>query len=118
MSTIVILVDDSTVPFKVLINLQRITGRSLSELRLSITEGVPIFERELFDKNFEENAASIRAIVHCFDDHKIPIRTYELPENESMQSCLNVDSCEISKELLNNILAEADEELGRQLDEE
>ncbi len=117
MSKIVIFVDGTAAPANALMALQRATGRGLGELRTAIGRGDPIFEREIFDGDYEEHASVVRAVVRSLEDAAIPSRIYELPEGETMESCSFVDNCQISIEVLNNILDQADAELDRQLGE-
>ena len=111
MSKIVIVVDLTAAPANALVALQRATGRGLGELRTAIGRGDPIFERQIFDGDYEEHASVVRSL----EDAAIPIRIYELPEGETMESCSFVDNSQISVEVLNNILDQADAELDRQL---
>ena len=117
MSIVVIFVADSTMPAAAIVGLQRITGRGIAEIRNAIIQGEPIFEREIFDSDYEEHAAVIRGIVRQLQDASLPSRIYELPEGETMESCSFVDQCQISTEVLGNILDQADAELDRQLGE-
>jgi len=117
MSQILIFIDDATLAPDVLMSLQRTTGRGLSAIRDAVGHGKPIFEREIFDADYEAHAATIRAIVSCLTNTSIPSRIYELPEGETMETCAFVDKCLISTDVLENILSQADAELDRQLGE-
>ena len=117
MSTIVIFVADPAMSATAIMRLQRITGRGIAEIRNAITQGEPIFEREIFDSDYEEHAAMIRGIVRHLQEASLPSKIYEIPEGETMESCSFVDECQISIEVLNNILDQADAELDRQLGE-
>ena len=117
MSNIVIFVGDKVADASVLVKIQRVTGRGLSDIRNAIQHGTPIFEREIFDANYEEHASTIRAVIGCLEDASVPSRIYEIPEGETMKSCSFADKCQISAEVLRSILDQADVELGRQMGE-
>ncbi len=117
MSKIVIVVSGSAAPAHTMMALHRATGRGLSELRTTIGQGDPVFEQTILDGDYEEHATVIRAVVQSLLDASIPFQIYELPEGETMESCSFVDNCQISIEVLNNILDQADAELDRQLGE-
>jgi hypothetical protein len=58
-----------------------------------------------------------RSIVGRVENASVLVRIYEIPECETMESCSYVDNCQISIEVLDNILNQADVELDRQLGE-
>lgn len=117
MSNVVIYVDDTGVLPTGLIELQKATGRSLSDIRSSLTSGNPIFEHELFDSRYDDHAALIRNVLYVIETNNMKHRIYELPEGETMDSCAFVDRCLVSIEVMRNILNQADAELDRQLNE-
>jgi len=117
MSNIVIFVDGTAIAASTLLGLQRITGRGLAEIRTAIGKGKPIFQREIFDANYEEHASMIRKIVACLKDDSVRERIYEIPEGETMESCSFAEDCQIDTEVLKSILDQADLERDRQLGE-
>jgi hypothetical protein len=118
MSQIVIFVDDRAAAPTVLMNIQRATRHGLDKIRDAISHGKPIFEQEIFDASYDSHAATIRAIVACLENESVVFRIYEIPEGEKFAECAFVKNCQISSDVLKNILNQADAELDRQLDGE
>ena len=116
MSNIVVLVDETSVPAASLMQLKSITGFGLSEVRGLLTKGSPIFEQEIFDSRYEEHAKQLRTILDFLEKSKFKHRVYELPEDETSESC-SLDEFQIADQVLKNILDNADEELDRQFGE-
>ena len=95
--------------------LRRATHHSLGDVRQLLTNSQPIVEVDLFDGNYDAHAQTLRAVLGCIDEFSLWNKIYELPEGSSMSTCTFVDKCEISPNVLRNILDEADAELARQL---
>ncbi|QDT78577.1 hypothetical protein Mal35_20260 [Gimesia maris] len=117
MSNIVIFLDQEANRADIVLRLQKVTQKSLSDIRSSLSNNTPVIEVELFKGDYDSHAKMLRAVMSCMDELSLGSRIYELPENETMETCAFVDKCEITPTVLENILSEADEELDRQFGE-
>ena len=117
MSQIVIFLDDGANQPDVLIRLQQLTGRSLNDIRKALTTDSPVVEMELYEGDFDSHAAMLRSILNCIVEFSLRSKIYELPEGETMQKYSFGDKCEISSEVLLNILQADEEDRDRRLSE-
>ena len=114
MSIIVFILNTAEVPGKTLMRLQGATRRSLIDLRGAIAKGKPLYERNIVLGDLEENALSVRAILGCLEELNLPFRIYELPEGETLETCVFSDKSKITVEVLNNILDSSEESRRQQ----
>jgi len=94
------------------LRLQKVTQKSLSDIRWSLMNSAPVVEVELFEGDYHSCAKMLRALMSCIREFSLASRIYELPEGETIETCTCVNRFEISPTVLENILSEADSELG------
>ena len=115
MSRIVFILDDAANRADIVMRLQRLTGRGLNEIRNALTDSSPVVEIDLYEGDFDSHATLLRSVLNCINEFSLRSKIYELPEGQTMKTCSFVDKCEISSEVLLNILRSDEEERDRQL---
>ena len=99
---IAIILETAEVPAQALMQLQGMTGRRLHELRATIVQGKPLYEEKILLGDVDENVALLRKFLAELKDLSLPIRVYDLLEDETMESCSRPEENEISLEVLRN----------------
>jgi len=85
----------------------------ISDIRERIRKGMPIFEYPLFYNDHDEKAREIRDLIASIASLNSRLRVYELDDDETFETCSNTLSCEISPEILINMLDEHDKAVER-----
>ncbi|QDU80464.1 hypothetical protein Pla110_21940 [Polystyrenella longa] len=114
MSRIVVYLEQQAQRADVVFRLHKVTQKSLEELRTSLATNAPVIELDLFNSDYDFNAGLLRKVMATLGELSIDSRIYELPEGETIDTCTFLDKCQISTEVLANILNEADAEFDRQ----
>jgi hypothetical protein len=108
MSTIIVVADSVKDRFKFLTHVRRLTGLAFSDLNARINANHPIAEFRLFFNDHEEIAARIRDLITIQSNDEGTLKIYELMDDEDFRACPRGE-CEISTEILENILNAHDE---------
>ncbi|UFH51177.1 hypothetical protein [Pseudomonas sp. KNUC1026] len=116
MSSIVIVLDKNNVSTRGIFEIHRILGLSASDIRDKWSREEPIFERALFDGDYQHNAETLRALLRVIEEEKLPCTIHEIPHGEIYRDNPNLNTFSIDIESLENVLISADEEIMRQLD--
>lgn len=75
----------------------------------------PLVEVELFGNDHDEVAGRLAGLLDELEESKVPVILFELPEGQEFANRETHRSAVISREVLDNILQAADEELERQI---
>ena len=111
MSNIVIVLKQETVEASVLMDLHKLLGRSLSEIKNDIANGMPIFEREIFDHQQFETAELLGRLIDLIRRRELDVRVFELVYGEVYATSDYLPQSLITLDILENILNAADDEL-------
>ncbi|MCG6157757.1 hypothetical protein [Rubinisphaera margarita] len=117
MSKIVIYLDEQACRAEALLRIQKVTKKSLSEIRSSLVNGNPIVEIVLFKGDYDSHAFMLRSFLSLVDEMSLQARIYELPEGANPTNGAYSEDLEITPVILKNILSAADREIDRQLGE-
>ncbi len=118
MSNIVVFLDQEANRADVILRLQKATQKSLSDIRSSLANNTPIVEVELFEGDYDSHAKMLRAVMSCMDELSLGSRIYELPEGETVDTCVFVHKCEITPTELENMLTSNDADLVQLIDDD
>jgi hypothetical protein len=103
---------DTEVSNNVLIDIERATANSLTELRQAISSGKPFAEFLLFYNNHNEVEQKLRNLISIFNVNSVEAKFFELEEDEELD-LNNRDLTEISSDTLLNILEAHNLGIGR-----
>ena len=96
------------VPNKALIDFAKALNVSMGEVKVAIDDERPICSLPLFMNDHVEVAATLRNTLALMQSHQINFNIFELEPSEEFSTAV-LEECEISAEILENILQEADE---------
>jgi len=116
MSVIVIVLEKDTYSSVSAVKLHRALGVSLQDIKERWVSGDPILEEEIFEGDYQQHAALIRAILKVINEEKLTAEFYEIPYGECCVGNMKLDTWRIDAALVEGILLAADEEIERQLD--
>ncbi len=114
MIELAIIIDEKKIDAKQLMKLKNIVGLSLSELRLKISQENPIFQQDILEGETDEHVRVLRNIISFLRETSSSNRIYELPEDETFDSCENVEVHQMDLVSLEKMLIESEAELERQ----
>lgn len=100
MSVIKIIVNPSDLTIDVVKSFHKIIGGSIGELKYSLENGTPIFEKEIFTNTYEEHTFILRKILKEIEKLKFNHSIFEGEDEISIEILLNIldFSDEIGKE--------------------
>ncbi|MEM7249189.1 MAG: hypothetical protein AAF533_27970 [Acidobacteriota bacterium] len=107
---IVIVIEAEGVTPSVLMELKRLTGRALGELREALTTGRPVFERDVLDNRLEEHVALIEGLLTLVEEQELGHDLYELREGTPFETRAAHGQDHVSLELLRNLLEQLRED--------
>ena len=101
MSTVAILIREPEPSAELLVTLQRLTGRSLQDLRQAIATREPVYQASLLFNDQEERAAELRRLVDALSGLESRAEAYHLEEHETLAECApgcgyGLDTCWIN----------------------
>lgn len=114
MSILAIVIDEPTVRPATLIKLHKFLMLPLQKVKSLCGGGHPILEIELFDGDLQETSTFVRGVLKIISEEKISVKFYEIPYGERYADNRNLEKREVTADLVNSILAAADEEFERQ----
>jgi hypothetical protein len=107
MSKIVLVASEKTLTPKALVELQRCTKRTLSDLQSSAASGRPVYVGELFLNDHDDIANTLRSIIALSASANFGLNIFELEPEEVFETAL-FDDCRIEVDTLHNLLTEWD----------
>lgn len=113
---IAVIIDEPASSVGVISPVRRITGSGISDIKGRIESGRPVVEYALFFNDHEDVAGGLRELIAGLSLLGVRLRIYELGDGERLGSGHDEASCQISPEVLLNMLHEHDMELERQFD--
>ncbi|UBM24597.1 hypothetical protein K8374_19855 [Pseudomonas sp. p1(2021b)] len=113
--SVIAIVIEGDVPPSVLMKLHRIIGASLQQLRSAVQSRNPILELEIFDGDYQERAALIRAVIATLIEGGVVASYYEIPYGQQYAGNIQLSLWKIDSDLVEGILSAADKEVERQL---
>ena len=105
MTKVAVVVEGTPSP-KQLMDLQRLTGASLKDVRTHLDAGTPVYERLLFMNDHDDVAATLRGLVDAHDRGEPPMKFFELEDDEDVRE--SPSETQVTGEELLNVLAEHD----------
>lgn len=115
MTVIATIIDAREAPPSVLMKLHRIIGAPLQQLKSAVLARRPIVELEIFDGDYQERAALIRAVIATLSEGGIVASYYEIPYGQQYSGNVQLSRWKIDSNLVEGILSAADKEVERQL---
>lgn len=115
MSVIAVVLSEASASAKALLELHRILGVSLLEIKEKISNRQPILEVEIFDGDYQAHAELIRAVISSLKKHNITADYYEIPYGKHYSGDFRRTTWLINSETVEGVLTAADVEIERQL---
>ena len=104
MSRIVIRLKENSISAARLMELRRVVGGSLHDLKRRILHHQPIFDHESFNNRFDEFRNRLIQLVTLFRDQSMAHDIFELPEDVPFESPTLSEGFRIDDEILVNLL--------------
>jgi len=111
MSKIIIKIYDIKDKSNLISIIKGITGDSFGNIKSNLENGRPIIDVELFTNRYAENALMLRKLMKEISENGSELKIWELPEGARIETYAQIDKCEISAEILTNILDAADQDV-------
>lgn len=105
MSIIAVLVCQEDLQPEALLSLKRVLNLPLAQIANATKSGTPIFEREIFDGDFDSHAEVLQALLRTIEKFGLSHKIFELPEASTYKGYERVDACQIDARILRNILS-------------
>lgn len=115
MSVIAIVLNEASASAKGLLELHRILGVSLQDIKEKASSREPIVEVEIFEGEYQAHAKLIRAVIVALKKHNISANYYEIPYGEHYSGNSRLTTWRIDSDNVEGILTAADAEIERQL---
>lgn len=116
MSVIVIVLEKEKFETSALMKLQKAIGGTLQFLKSTWMQEQPLIEMEIFEGDYQEKAKVLRGAIKVIEDEDLVARYYELPYDAKYKDDAQVDTWKVSADFVKAMLAAADDEIERQLD--
>ena len=115
MSVIAVVLSEASASAQGVLELHRILGVSLLEIKEKVSNREPIVEVEIFDGDYQAHAELIRVVISTLKKHNITADYYEIPYGEHYLGKSRLATWIINSETVEGILTAADVEIERQL---
>ncbi|MGA3681608.1 hypothetical protein [Pseudomonas graminis] len=115
MSVIAVVLSQASASAQALLELHRILGGSLLEIKDKVSNREPILEVEIFDGDYQAHAELIRAVISLLKKHNITADYYEVPYGKHYSGDFRCTTWLINSETVEGVLTAADVEIERQL---
>jgi hypothetical protein len=117
MTKIVVLIGKDT-GNRSLIDVKRITGLDLGDIRKRVASGQPLVEYKMYTNDYENTFQTLRSLIETFSQHSINSRFFQFSdEDANILEMNNRDIYEVTPDVVNNLMESYEREVSRQAGE-